>query len=60
MIAIWSALLPQLLQGFQIDTSHWRHMFLLIGCLYGLAAAAQREAQAAPAPAPADKALAPA
>lgn len=39
VIAIWSALLPQLLQGFQIDTSHWRHMFLLIGCLYGFAAA---------------------
>ena len=38
-IAVWSALFPQLLQGFQIDTNHWRHMFLMIGCIYGLTAA---------------------
>ncbi len=38
-IAVWSALFPQLLQGFQIDTNHWRHMFLMIACIYGLTAA---------------------
>jgi hypothetical protein len=39
IIALWSSLLPQILQGVQIDTSHWRHLFLMIGCLYGFAAA---------------------
>jgi hypothetical protein len=50
-IGVFAAMLPQLLQGVQIDTLHWRHLFMLIGCLYGLAAAAQREARArTPAP----------
>ena len=35
VVALWSALLPQLLQGVQIDTGHWRHLFLMCGCLYG-------------------------
>ncbi len=43
-VAVWSCLLPQILQGVQIDTDHWRHLFLLFGCLYGLAAAAAIEA----------------
>jgi hypothetical protein len=38
-IAIWSACFPQILQGVQIDTGHWRHLFLLCGCIFGLAAA---------------------
>jgi energy-coupling factor transporter transmembrane protein EcfT len=38
-IAIWSACFPQILQGVQIDTGHWRHLYLLCGCVYGLAAA---------------------
>ena len=42
VIALWSALLPQILQGVQIDTSHWRHVFVLCGCLYGLVAAERR------------------
>ena len=46
IIGVWAGALPQLLQGVQIDTMHWRHLFLLIGCLYGLAAAAQRETRA--------------
>jgi len=37
-IAIWSACFPQILQGVQIDTGHWRHLYLLYGCMYGLAA----------------------
>jgi hypothetical protein len=45
-IGVWAGALPQILQGVQIDTMHWRHLFMLIGCLYGLAAAAQREARA--------------
>jgi hypothetical protein len=43
VVALWSSLLPQILQGVQIDTSHWRHVFLLCGCLYGLAAAERIE-----------------
>lgn len=41
-IALWAALFPQILQGVQIDTSHWRHVFVMCGCLYGLAAAERR------------------
>ena len=43
VVALWSSLLPQILQGVQIDTSHWRHLFLMCGCLYGLAAAERIE-----------------
>ena len=38
-IAVWSCLLPQMIQGLQIDTDHWRHLFMMFGILYGLAAA---------------------
>ena len=48
VVALWSALLPQILQGVQIDTSHWRHLFLMCGCLYGLAAAERVERARAP------------
>ncbi|MGA2044945.1 MAG: O-antigen ligase family protein [Roseiarcus sp.] len=41
-IAVWSCLFVQILQGFQIDTDHWRHLFLLMGALFGLVAAARR------------------
>jgi hypothetical protein len=41
-IAVWSCLFIQMAQGFQIDTDHWRHLFLLFGALYGLAAAERR------------------
>jgi hypothetical protein len=43
VVALWSSLLPQILQGVQIDTLHWRHLFLMCGCLYGLAAAERVE-----------------
>jgi hypothetical protein len=49
-IAVWSCLFVQMVQGFQIDTDHWRHLYLLFGALYGLAAAARRgDARAHPA-----------
>jgi len=41
-IAVWSCLFVQILQGLQIDTDHWRHLFLLIGALFGLVAASRR------------------
>jgi hypothetical protein len=40
-IAVWSCLFIQILQGFQIDTDHWRHLFLLIGATFGLVAASR-------------------
>jgi hypothetical protein len=43
VVVLSSSLLPQILQGVQIDTSHWRHLFLMCGCLYGLAAAERIE-----------------
>jgi hypothetical protein len=44
-LAIWSCLLPQMIQGFQIDSDHWRHLYLMFGCIYGLTAAARLEKQ---------------
>jgi O-Antigen ligase len=44
-VAIWASLLPQMVQGFQIDTDHWRHLYLMFGCMYGFAAAARIERQ---------------
>jgi hypothetical protein len=41
-IAVWACLFAQIIQGFQIDTDHWRHLFLLIGALFGLVAASRR------------------
>lgn len=38
-IALWSVTFCQLLQGLQIDTDHWRHLWLLIGLTWGFAAA---------------------
>ena len=43
-IALWSCLFIQILQGFQIDTDHWRHLWLYMGCVWGLAAWVRREA----------------
>jgi hypothetical protein len=37
-IAIWSVLFITLLQGIQIDIDHWRHVYLQLGLLWGLAA----------------------
>jgi O-antigen ligase len=38
-IVVWSVLCVQTLQGLQIDSDHWRHFFLLLGMLWGIAAA---------------------
>lgn len=35
-VAIWSVLFVQILQGFQIDTDHWRHWFFMLGLTWGL------------------------
>ena len=41
-IAVWAALFPQIVQGVQIDTDHWRHIWMLFGLIWGLAAANTR------------------
>jgi hypothetical protein len=37
-IVLWSVLFVTILQGLQIDTDHWRHMYLMLGLTWGLAA----------------------
>jgi hypothetical protein len=37
-IAIWSVLFITLLQGIQIDIDHWRHVYLMLGLVWGLKA----------------------
>jgi len=37
-IVLWSVLFVTILQGLQIDTDHWRHFYLLLGLIWGLAA----------------------
>lgn len=39
---VWPALLGFLIQGFQIDIDHWRHVFLMIGAIWGFEAARVR------------------
>lgn len=37
-IVLWSVLFITILQGVQIDTDHWRHFYLMLGLVWGLAA----------------------
>lgn len=39
-IAVWSVLFVTLLQGIQIDIDHWRHVYLMLGLIWGLRAIA--------------------
>lgn len=41
-IVISSALIPHILQGFQIDSDRWRHLFFLYGVCWGLAGVNRR------------------
>lgn len=41
----WPSLMVFLLQGFQIDIDHWRHVYLMLGAVWGLEAARLRWAQ---------------
>ncbi|MET3892758.1 O-antigen ligase [Bosea sp. OAE506] len=49
VIVLWSVLFITILQGMQIDTDHWRHMYLMLGLVWGLAALPVAP-QAAPQP----------
>lgn len=39
IIAAFAAFIGEVAEGFVIDTDHWRHFFLLLGMVWGLAAA---------------------
>lgn len=39
LITAFAAFVGEVLEGFIIDTDHWRHFFLLLGMVWGLAAA---------------------
>lgn len=42
VIAAWATFVGEVAEGFVIDTDHWRHFFLILGMLWGLAAATDR------------------
>ena len=42
LIASYATFLGVALEGFVIDTDHWRHFFLLLGMVWGLSAASLR------------------
>jgi hypothetical protein len=42
----------EMAEGIVIDTDHWRHFYLLLGMIWGLAAATLRQARARPIHAP--------
>jgi hypothetical protein len=48
-LAIFAAFLGTVGESFIIDTDHWRHFWMMLGCMWGMFAAAQRWRPAAPA-----------
>jgi hypothetical protein len=56
-LAIFSAFLGTVGESFIIDTDHWRHFWLMLGCMWGMFAAAQRHQASAPISVPASTAL---
>ncbi len=42
-LAIFAAFLGTVGESFIIDTDHWRHFFMMLGAMWGLFAAAQRD-----------------
>ena len=41
-LIVWPALFGFFLQGFQIDIDHWRHVYLMLGMVWGMEAARQK------------------
>jgi O-antigen ligase/polysaccharide polymerase Wzy-like membrane protein len=58
VIATLAALIGAVAEGLVIDTDHWRHFFMLLGLIWGLAAATGAYRQRAPADAEGRKQLA--
>ena len=44
-LAAYCALVGAVIESAIIDSEHWRHIYLLLGVLWGLMAAAQRYAE---------------
>jgi O-Antigen ligase len=58
IITAVAAFVGEMAEGFVIDTDHWRHFYLLLGMVWGLAAATFRQTRNAPLRAPAGWAVA--
>jgi O-Antigen ligase len=58
-LAIFSAFLGTVGEGFVIDTDHWRHFWMMLGAMWGLFAAAQPYRAAAAEPIESEPAAAP-
>lgn len=41
-IVLFASLVPHLVQNFQIDTDRWRHLFMIYGLIWGVAAISRR------------------
>jgi O-antigen ligase len=41
-VVMFAGLIPHLVQNFQIDTDRWRHLFMIYGLCWGLAAISRR------------------
>lgn len=41
-VAVYAAFIGTVVEGFVIDTDHWRHYYLLLGVIWGLSIAAHR------------------
>ena len=50
LITALAAFIGEVLEGFVIDTDHWRHFFLLLGMIWGLAAATLNQRRTAAMP----------
>jgi hypothetical protein len=60
IITAYAAFVGEVAEGFVIDTDHWRHFFLLLGIIWGLAAATFRQLRNAPRSVPTGWAAVPA
>ena len=43
LITAYATFVGEVVEGFVIDTDHWRHFYLLLGMIWGLAAATLRQ-----------------
>jgi hypothetical protein len=55
LICAFAAFVGEMLEGFVIDTDHWRHFFLLLGMIWGLSAATLQSGRRPHVPAPAER-----
>ncbi len=52
LICAFATFVGEVIEGFVIDTDHWRHFFLLLGMIWGLAAATLNHVRTRRAPLP--------